>query len=876
MHHFIHRAFPSLVLAILFAPRLLSASELVFGDVRVQLLADRTVRIEQRGPRGFEDRPTFHVSHRPSSEYECAIASKNSLTFGNWEVIVPGKGETIVGVTVQKSGKVVYRVSGSESPNRWLPGPGNTPEAWAFGDTPRVAVPEWGAVPAPRNVEPAYESTSGWDVENMASDVYVVLAECDHAALRRELISVVGRTVLPPLYAFGVWDSRWHPYTETTALGQIEAYRARQVPLDVLVVDTDWRIGASHGYDPNPEYFPDLPRFFRRAHSRGVRVMFNDHPEPVSGGALSPEELSYRFNGLTSRIRDGLDIWWFDRNWHVGLNEPAPGIHKEVWGMRVYHDMTAASRPGERPMIMANVDGIDNGARNRPPNVAARRFPIQWTGDTGPSGEYLRRGIENAVHAGVCAMNAYLSEDLGGFSGDVTPKQYVRWIQYGALSPIFRLHCGLGAARMPWAFDEATESTASEYIRMRYRLLPVLYDAARRNHDEGTPMLRRLDLYWPAYQEAQRDDQYLLGDNILVAPIPGPGGRPVPTEWLSTQEGQPGVEGVFFRGRKLEGEPTWKATFPQIEFAWVDEPPKEGMSADEYSARFEGFFTNRQDHPIRLGVVADDGVRLWLDGEMVIDAWGLQPSTLNESTELIQPGETREITLEYMEAGLDALCLLRWLPEGDDLMYERDLWVPPGAWVDAWTGERIEGPREIRVSKPIHQIPLYLREGSILPLAPVYRRATEHAWDSITLDTYPSPEEASCRLYEDDGVSNGYLSGQHRFTSIRASCDESNRTISVQIDAAVGHYDGCPSTRSWLIRVRRPHGWKDGWSPDHATLSTGEKLPVIERRRSEFAMPFGDRRGAPDAVCFEVMVPYRSIEEGFTLTVLFNKVVTQK
>ena len=328
-----------------------------------------------------------------------------------------------------------------------------------------------GALPA--SFGAAHPESSGWDLSNDAPDVYVFLPTADGKMLRSDFLKLTGPTEMPPLFAFGAWDSRWYAYTEQTALQQIADYRERQIPLDVLVIDTDWRKGGSHGYDVNTDDFPDLPRFFKEAHDQHVRIMFNDHPEPVAEAALDPKEMDYRFNHLSALLNQGLDIWWFDRNWSTHLLSPMPGLRLEAWGMQVYRDSTLVVHPNRRPMIMANVDGIDNGKRNQPPDMAVHRFPIQWTGDIGPSFDFLRRAIENAVHAGVASAFAYESDDLGGHTSDPSPEGYVRWIEYGALSPIYRPHCTRNLKRMPWAFGDDAQKIARDYVQMRYRLLPL-------------------------------------------------------------------------------------------------------------------------------------------------------------------------------------------------------------------------------------------------------------------------------------------------------------------------------------------------------------------------------------------------------------------
>ena len=92
-------------------------------------------------------------------------------------------------------------------------------------------------------------------------------------------------------------------------------------------------------------------------------------------------------------------------------------------------------------MIMANVNGIDNGLRDNPMDVAAHTFPIQWTGDIQPTMTYLNYAIENAVHSGVQSLFPYESDDLGGHVSDPSPGDYIRWIEYW--SPVADLSSAL-------------------------------------------------------------------------------------------------------------------------------------------------------------------------------------------------------------------------------------------------------------------------------------------------------------------------------------------------------------------------------------------------------------------------------------------------
>ena len=85
---------------------------------------------------------------------------------------------------------------------------------------------------------------------------------------------------------------------------------------------------------------------------------------------------------------------------------------------------------------------------------------------------------------------------------------------------------------------------------MRYRLLPVFYAAAHENYETGEPLLRRLDLDYPQFAEAGRDDEYLLGKYILVAPVLQGSMQVVPADWLKTAGRPAGFEGGIFCERK--------------------------------------------------------------------------------------------------------------------------------------------------------------------------------------------------------------------------------------------------------------------------------------------------------------------------------------
>jgi len=842
-------------------PCLLAANSVVTGGIRVQMLSPTLVRLESAGAEGFEDRKTFHVVDRnwPGISFSSNLVSGMVvITTPNYVVNVPQGATSLNGAYIASpAGQVLYKFNGTLNNSVWLPGPADNPTVLSFADTPRLVPPPGGVVPSA--AESPLASTSGWDTNNDAPDVYVFFPNGSYTQLRADFLKLTGPTEMVPLYALGAFDSRYYDYSEETALREIADNRSRQLPLDVMVIDTGWRQNASTGYRPNTNLFPDLARFISEAHSNHVRLMFNDHPEPVAPTGLDPTEVTYRYTHLAQLLGEGVDIWWYDRNWNISLNSPSRKLRHDVWAMGVYQDATKATNPTLRPMIMANVDGIDNGLRHRPMNVAAHRYSIQWTGDIEPYMSYLGYAVQNAVHSGVQSLFPYESDDLGGHRSDPSPEDYIRWIEYGALSPIYRPHCTMGLTRMPWTFGPEAEWMARRLINLRYRLLPEFYAAAKSNYDDGEPILRRLDLDYPQYPEARRESQYLLGHSLLVAPVTQSGVNTVPSSWLTTTTGRSGLSATYFSNTNLTGAAKLTRVDANIDFNWGTGGPGGLVGRENFCARWVGQITVPVSvGDIILAATSDDGVRVWLDNQLCIDNWGPNDSVTKQSTLKVTAGRNHHLRLEYLQLGGNASIGLKWRAANSSEPVS--VWIPPGNWINAWTGALLKGPATISENVPLDHIPLYIRSGSIFALAPQMQYTGQLPWSPITLDTYPSDTGAGqTTLYEDDTLTTAYKQGQFRNTNIKTWADSTNKTVFVSISAAEGSYRNALTQRSWVVRLHRPPNWSSDLGPVFVSLNGNAIGPAVHRVRNDSAMPLGAENGAPDADVFEVTVPETSV-----------------
>jgi alpha-D-xyloside xylohydrolase len=156
----------------------------------------------------------------------------------------------------------------------------------------------------------------------------------------------------------------------------------------------------------------------------------------------------------------------------------------------------------------------------------------------------LRGGLSYALSA-----PGLWSHDIGGFYGtELTPGLYVRWTQFGCLSPLARAH-GM-RPREPWEFGTRALGIVRWWVELRYRLLPYLVSAAAEAALHGWPMLRPLGLEFPHDPAARANEtQFLLGGELLVAPVLDDGEEPVDT----TVYLPPGSWVDFFTGEQLQG-----------------------------------------------------------------------------------------------------------------------------------------------------------------------------------------------------------------------------------------------------------------------------------------------------------------------------------
>ena len=841
------------------------------GNVRVTVLAEDLIRFEVKAADGFTDADTLQITGK--GDYKGADFTVTSE--GNYKVIDTGTYKAYVrenatsldGAYVKdaKTRKHVWTY-GYVTNSGELPTPANTPEAFAINDCPRVTPPEGGYF---SGITDHY--ASGYKIENNATDVYVMMVRGDAKKLRSEYVKLTGRTNMLPLSALGLWESRYYEYTAESAQAVVQQYYDHDFYLDNFVIDTDWRRSSGDlygvGYDVNTDLFPDIEAFFKKMHDQNLTVMANDHVKMADGAlnAFSPQDVAYRTAGLNSLLEKGLDAWWYDRNWGWGLVSPTNGINRETIGMYVYQAVTEhyyeqlAKANGDeyarRAFIMANVDNIANGTYSGIQNVMSHRYSMQWTGDISSNGDSLNQEVANMIKAGMNGI-AYESSDLGGHNGKPNNEQYLRWTQYGALSPIYRTHSNnnFATGRTPWTYGDYETEITRNYLSMRYHLLPVYYALSHENYMTGMPIMRSLEFDYPQYEQSKRTDQYLLGENILVAPITNK------ADALSSDEFS-SLKMSFYGNKDLQGEPAVTKEITEVDFDWGNGSPAAGVGSDNFSAVIEGKFMPKTGG--RCSILSDDGCRVYINGNKVLDHWTASDSDVTEIEYDFVAGRIYDIKIEYYEATGGAKLRMCHMEGG-----KREVFIPDGEWIDVWTGNAYEGPRVIEVKHGTSTSPIFVRAGSAITLAEDMKNTREKDWSNLALDWYPATEgETSGVLYEDDTTTLAYKDGKYRETAYRASYSDGGKAAKLVIDGAKGEFTGdrAFTSRNWKVRVHVPYGW----SAPASFKVNGQTVTAVTCIREKSAVPFSYNGSTPDGDVYEITFS-SEISKANTVEVTFD------
>jgi alpha-glucosidase len=400
--------------------------------------------------------------------------------------------------------------------------------------------------------------------------VYYVFCGPTPREVLERYTELTGRTPMPPLWALGNQQCRYSYMDEDEVREVARGFRERDIPCDVIYLDIHYMDGY-RVFTWDEERFPEPEKLTAELKEMGFRVVTIVDPG-VKADENYPVYVEGRERDLFCKTLDGEEyrnvVWpgvcafpdftnpetreWWGENQRAlldrgvsgvwcDMNEPAmfvprnstmpddvvhPGGHAEeakyhaqvhnTYGSlmaRAAREGLLKLRPEERPFVIT-----------RAGYAGLQRHALQWTGDNSSWWEHLWMSMPQLQNLGLSGV-AWAGVDVGGFWGDANGELLARFTEFGIFQPFCRNHTAIGTRRQePWAFGEPYESVCRKMLKLRQRLIPYLYTLFAECHESGAPILGPLLFEYPEDETTYTaDDEFLLGDALLVAPVSRPG-----------------------------------------------------------------------------------------------------------------------------------------------------------------------------------------------------------------------------------------------------------------------------------------------------------------------------------------------------------------
>lgn len=423
----------------------------------------------------------------------------------------------------------------------------------------------------------------------------------------KDYANLTGKTPLPPIWALGNQQSRWSYFPEKRVRTIAEEFRRNNIPADVIYLDIDY-MNEYRVFTWNKERFPNPKKLINDLKADGFKTvliidpgikadknydvyadgvrkdMYVKNPdgtdlirnvwanESVFPDFTNPKSREWFASFYRRHLDEGVAGFWND------MNEPGVFLTDNTEKPEVYHHPDKTF-PYDTPhfgdgfpdthkryhnvygmqMARASFEGLRKLEPNSRPFVLTRagfagvqRYSAVWTGDNYASWDQLALSIPMLANMSVSGV-PFVGADVGGFQDMPSAELYTRWLQAAALTPFLRSHSvGWVGDKEPWAFGEKFTKINRETVELRYKFLPYIYTLFYQHEKTGEPVMRPL---WYEFPEDKGtyliNDQYMLGSDVLVAPVIKEGMEirgiylPKGAEWID-----------WWTGKKLENGKT--------------------------------------------------------------------------------------------------------------------------------------------------------------------------------------------------------------------------------------------------------------------------------------------------------------------------------
>ncbi len=420
-----------------------------------------------------------------------------------------------------------------------------------------------------------------WSVQSARKMDYWITAGDTPARIEQSYARVTGTVPMMPEYGMGFWQCKLRYQTQEELLEIAREYKKRGIPLDVIVVDFfhwpkqgDWRF--------DPTYWPDPDAMIAELKEMGIELMVSVWPmvdyksenfgemkarglltrvekgfrvdntymgNTIHYDATNPEARDFVWNTIRRNYYDkGIRLFWLDEaepeysvydfenyRYYLGPNVQIGNVYPVMYAKTFFDGMRAQGQEQVVNLLRCAWAG------------SQKYGALVWSGDIRSSFDSLKNQFAAGLNMGIAGI-PWWTTDIGGFFGaniydESFHELFVRWFEYGAFCPVMRLHgyrmpyqpqygssggaeCVSGAPNEIWSYGPEVYRICRFFIGLREGLRPYIRELMAAAHEKGDPLMRPMFYDFPEDPVCwEREDQYMFGPDLLVAPVTDAGRR---------------------------------------------------------------------------------------------------------------------------------------------------------------------------------------------------------------------------------------------------------------------------------------------------------------------------------------------------------------
>lgn len=416
-----------------------------------------------------------------------------------------------------------------------------------------------------------------WYAKSTKKLDYFITAGDTPAEIEENYTAAAGRAPRMPEFGLGYWQCKLRYRTQQEILDVAREHKRRGLPMDAIVVDFfHWTRQGDFKFEPRD--WPDPEAMVKELKEMGIETVVSVWPT-IDEKSENFSEMAENGYLVSTDRGSGLHMTWMGNT--VFYDATHPKAQKFVWdrckenyyskGIRCFWLDEAEPEYGPYDFdVYRYYAGPALQCTNIYPKMYAKGFydglkaegedeilslvrcawagsqkygALTWSGDVHSSFRSMREQLQAGLNMSVAGIPWWTS-DIGGFlGGDISDEKFrellVRWFEWGAFCPVFRMHgerspwyereeefingvrqLTSGQDNEVWSFGEDNYEILKKYLFIRERLRPYVRECMDAASEKGTPVMRPLFFDFKDDQKAWRiEDEYMFGPDLLIAPV---------------------------------------------------------------------------------------------------------------------------------------------------------------------------------------------------------------------------------------------------------------------------------------------------------------------------------------------------------------------